>query len=265
MRPLLACVILAAAALFAGCIDYDEQITLKKDGSGRIEMRMAMDKESYRMMNEMAADMEEEGGPWSALSEEEIEGALKERKSKAKLVHYSESEEGSDKVWEMTFSFDSFADLTDIGMALDEENDPADTPFTFAEQEDGTWLFKRTLDVEEQQGAAPGAAGGTETPPGMPPGMPENMGEMDPEKLAEQMEKMAESMQKMAEQMQEQQARMEKDAGTRKIRFQATFPGEIVETNATNVDGKTAVWEYPLEKLFQMEGKVPALTARVRL
>ena len=264
MKHLLACLLLAAAALFAGCVDYDEQITLNKDGSGQIEMRMAMDKESYQMMEEMSAGVTQADGPWSSFSREEIESSLKDRDSKAKLLRYSESEEGKDKVWEMAFSFTSFKDLADIGEALDEENEPGETPFTFVEQGDGTWLFTRALDMDEQKAAAPGAGAEPEMTSQMPPGMQESIENLDPEALAAQMQELAKSMEKMAADMEKQQARMEEEGSQRKIRFRATLPGDIVESNATRVEGKTAVWEYSLEELFQMEGKMPALTARIK-
>jgi hypothetical protein len=34
-----------------------------------------------------------------------------------------------------------------------------------------------------------------------------------------------------------------------KMRFSITFPGKIIETNATTIDGNTAIWEYTLKEL----------------
>jgi hypothetical protein len=37
------------------------------------------------------------------------------------------------------------------------------------------------------------------------------------------------------------------------IKMVVTFPGEIIESNATSVDGNTATWEYSIEDMEKAE------------
>jgi len=68
----------------------------------------------------------------------------------------------------------------------------------------------------------------------------------------------------MGERFEKDKARMEADAAKRRIHFSVTFPGKIIESNATRVEGKTAIWEYKLSEMQKLEGRLPELTARVR-
>ena len=261
----------ALVALGLGCVDYDEQLHLNKDGSGRVSMKMAIDDENYQLMKEMAESFGETGaGPMGDVDETRIRAELKERNSKAKLEKYTESTRGGDRVWEMAFTFTGGDDLADIGAALDEEGSPH-APFTYEKQPDGSWLYRRDLEMDEEEtGAAVDMKAGEM---GLPAGIgedfdPENF---DAEEFAKKMEKQMEQLQKMAQkmetmepQLEERKESMEADAENRSVRFAATFPGNVIESNATKVEGKTAVWEYTIAELQAMEGKMPALTARVK-
>ena len=104
MQKRILIALLAAVALGFGCIDYAEKLELNKNGSGRVSMRMAIDDENYQMMKEMAESFgETESGPMGDVDESGIRAVLKERNSKAKLEKYSESMNGSDRVWEMVY------------------------------------------------------------------------------------------------------------------------------------------------------------------
>lgn len=251
---------LLVLGMFIGCVDYDERLTLNSDGSGRIEMRMAVDMESYETIRSLSDDMGDSDSPFAELDRVRIERSLKESGSKAKLEQYSEHEEGGDKVWEIAFSFKSTDDLVDISRAMDDEE--GEVPFTFEKISGGGWLFRRDL---EQQGGSSSSSysmgeGGMEIP---------DMGEIDPqnfdpEKMQAQMEEMMKNMEKMQKQVESHQAKIEEESVNRHIRFSVEFPGDVVESNATKVQGKTAVWEYRFNDLQKMNGEIPALTARVK-
>jgi len=95
----------------------------------------------------------------------------------------------------------------------------------------------------------------------MPPGMdPAKIAEMPAEErekmLAEMMKGLEENMKNLQANMggmeasaNQMQANMEESMKGRKIRFEVHFPGAIVESNATSVNGKVAVWEYDLDIL----------------
>jgi len=263
--------LVAAVVLGFGCIDYAEQLQLNKDGSGRISMKMAVDDENYQLMKEMAEAFGETGSaPMDGVDESRIRAVLKERNSKAKLEKYAESTRGGDRVWEMAFTFTGGDDLADIGAALDEDGDPS-APFTYEKQPDGTWLYRRDLEMDEDEASVVVDMKADEL--GLPAGIgegfdPENF---DTEEFAKNMEKQMEQLQKMAQKMEsmeprleERKASIEEDSKNRSVRFAVTFPGEVIESNATKVEGKTAVWEYTLVDMQAMEGKMPALTARVK-
>jgi phage terminase small subunit len=82
-------------------------------------------------------------------------------------------------------------------------------------------------------------------------------GDADPEE-GEQQEKMDEAMENLGEGLQSMFARMDKAH----VKITATFPGKIIESNATSVEGNTATWEYKGQAL--MTAGVPTLTARIQ-
>lgn len=251
---------LAVFALFFGCVDYDERMTLNKDGSGRVEIRMAVDKESYETLRSMGEEFGRTSSPLQELDRADVERKLKERNSKAKLERYSESEKGGDRVWEIAFTFESMDDLVDIGYALDEKNTEA--PFTFEKVAGGGWLYRRDLEQEGEDAAASYSMDeGIVEIPGMGEIDPQNF---DPSQLQAQMEEMMKNMENLQAQMEKQQAKIEQESTTRRIRFSVDFPGDVVESNATEVKGKTAVWEYRFDDIEKMGGKMPPHTARVK-
>ena len=266
---------LFAAALIllaTGCMDYDETIEIKKNGSGRIEMRMAMDTNAFEEMKAMAAAFGTEDQNPGDISEEEVRKQLKESGSKAKLEKYKEYKKDGDTIWEMTFTFEDPSDLSGVGMGM--EGGMGDAPFTWKKQSDGSWLFARLL--------SPASPGGM---PGTGPSSDEeteefDMEEFDPEMMAEQMKKLQEamegmeeggdmgafmeSMEKFGEDMEEKEAELEKASENRRFRFEVRFPGKIVDSNATEVKGKTAIWIYKLEDMEGLGGLNGRLTATIR-
>ncbi|MBN1827202.1 MAG: hypothetical protein JW958_13170 [Candidatus Eisenbacteria bacterium] len=273
MRRVTAVLAAALLAVAAGCMDYDETIDLNKDGSGTIEIRMAMDKEAYQDMRDLAEQFGEEQDDMLAdLSESDIRARLEEGGSQAKLLRYEESEEGSDRVWEMAFSFEKPEDLAHVGMTGDGDA----SAFTFTPRADGKWVYARAL------GAGAGDVSlGEDDSGGMPEGMedfdPESF---DPEQMQEAMKALGEAMADMEEMMSEEDMeemsrsmealgtmgkhaeRMEGEMEHRVFRFTVRFPGKVIESNATRVDGKTAVWEYKLADMDRLEGGFTAVIDR---
>jgi len=274
MRRTTAFLFLTILALGAGCMDYDETIHLNKDGSGTIEIRMAMDEEAYRSMLEMAEEYGEDvDGAMTDLSEEKIREQLAASGSKAKLLRYEESTAGTDRVWEMKLSFEKPEDLA----GLSETGEESAAMFTFAPGADGNWRYARILDPSGDAAVA----GEEEAVPGLPEGMEEfDAQSFDPEAMEEMMKELGEAMAEMEGMMSEkdmeemsrsmealggfgeQMERMEKDAENRSFRFTVHFPGEVVESNAGAVDGKTAVWEYRLADMQGLEGSLTAVIDR---
>ncbi len=260
----------------------------------RFAMDQEARKQAEDMANQMAAAFgdanpaEQSELPFADLDEKTIKAHLKERNSKAKLTYFKKSVKGGDEITELEMKFTGPADFDDIAYAIDPDEDSGnEVPFKFAKGSDGLWHFSRTLDEEgssfsmsdadtDGMDGAPGMAGmpgGDQAPPGAPdmsalfgginPADMANMSEKDREKaVSEMMENLQKNMgdlQKNLENMQNNmgdiEAQMNDSMKGRKIRFEVTFPGKIVDSNATSVKGKTAVWEYPLTEM--KDGNMP--------
>lgn len=280
MRLRIAFLLAGLLALGFGCMDYNEVLVLKKDGSGSMSMRLAVDKEARAEMEKMAGDMAEAFGgmgdmeeqmkdPFASLDEKRIRARLAEKKSNAELKRYKQYDKGQDEVTEMEIAFSNSDDLRDLAFAMADEEGAAaaEVPFTYDKGGDGLWHFTRNQGAGHGDMGMPGAAGGgmpggmTGMPgvsPGDAPKVPGLPSGFDPSKLAEmsddEREKMVADMMKglqenlgnMEENAEGMQARMEESIKGRKIRFEVRFPGKVVDSNATSVDGNTAVWEYAL-------------------
>lgn len=275
-RVLLGLVLLAAVAMM-GCFDYQEFMVLNKDGSGTLEMRLAMDMAMIEGMEAMAEsfgaeEVEEPVEEEEFISKNNIEKYLKENDAGVKLLSYEELEEEGMKVWKIKYSFEDLNSIHHITGSLNEdfdqmddfaEDEPAaeeeddDTPeLSFAQQDDGTWLFERGMDTGDQM-------------PGM--GMEGDMGMMDDtgdvdyeeepydDQPAEEEEEMSgddtTAMGDFAKQM-EEMSRMMSKVG---VKLTVQFPGEVVESNATKVEGNTATWEYKMSEM----GKFPDILRAV--
>jgi hypothetical protein len=80
----------------------------------------------------------------------------------------------------------------------------------------------------------------------------------DSEDAGDDMEEFGKAMEQMGQMMQAMTEAAQKSSLT----FTVTFPGKIVESNATRVEGNTATWEY---KLADLEGEQePVMTARIK-
>lgn len=272
MKRVLTLFAAAMLLLAAGCMDYDETIEIKKNGSGRIEMRMAMDTEALEEMKAMAGAFGAEDQSPGDISEDEIRKQLKESGSKAKLQKYKEYEKGGDTVWEIVFTFEDPSDLSGVGMGMD--GGMSNAPFTWNKQSDGSWLFTRLLSP-----AAPGDMPGIGSQSGEEP-EEFDMKEFDPEMMAEQMKKLQEAMaqmeeggdmgafmqnmEKLGENMEKKEAELKKASENRRFRFEVKFPGKIVDSNATEVKGETAIWIYRFEDMAGPGGPAGQLTATIR-
>lgn len=268
-----------------GCFDYDENMVINKDGSGTIEMRYAIDESYLKQIEEMNRQMaqqmgipaEETVGATSGMfNKDEIEEALKAEESGIVMTSYEESVTDGVRNYRLNFSFEDINKLYYLYMAVyPNDEDEYETnpgveyegeesfaeidsvpPTLFAEQDDGTWLFQREMADEEMSAEEEGAYGmgeeqsidsypedesGNEVDFGA---LSDILGEQGLEEalggLEAQMQGLEAQMQNMADQM-----------GEHHIRFTVTFPGTIIESNATSINGNTAVWEIKLDQMQQ--------------
>ncbi|MFQ5499628.1 MAG: hypothetical protein ACE5FH_08140 [Candidatus Zixiibacteriota bacterium] len=266
-----------------GCIDVEEHLTLNDDGSGKVAMHYAIAKSYFEQMqamqDEMMKDLPEEikaQMPQGSLvdqmfSKDRINEVLAEEASDIELLKYSRGEANESIVWDIEFSFEDINKLYVVYEALssdesDEEdyNQPQDSgkderpEKLLTRQDDGTLLFVRAFDDESQAGMGGSedeyTGGGenysSEEYPSESAGNDEYQVDADDSAALAMFGTSAEGMQSMAEEM-----------SKKTIRFTVTFPGEIVESNATSVDGNTATWEY---KLTEMNDNMPTQRAVIK-
>lgn len=269
MKKVLSLCLIGVLLAVVGCIDYQETITLNDDGSGTINIRYAINKayldqaaqfgegedsESYDEMDEMP-------------SEDEIREQLEMTESSVKLVSFEESETEKWRIWAMEFSFEKLSDFNEIGQALadEEDYDSSDEPQrSYVKQPDGMWLFAHSLsgggdagefelDEVYDETDMPSDSEFAEAMKQMQEAMGEYSDESEEEGDDEEMPEADSAMAALAEGME----MMFSGAAEAKLKLTVTFPGKIVETNATSVEGKTAVWEASLLSM------PPEMTAKV--
>jgi hypothetical protein len=249
----------------AGCIDYQETITLADDGSGTIKIRYALDKQFMDEAEQWEDSTKDETyeGSDEIPSEAEIRERIESTGSSVKLLSYEESENEKWRIWDMEFSFGDLADFDRLGKAISEEESAesgTEPERSYSRQPDGTWLFVHRF------------GGGGES---------WESGDVDHEmpsdsEFAEAMRQMEEEMREYSEddegseppddsagfddvmkELAEGMEMMFSGAAEAKMTLTVRFPGKIIESNATRVEGNTAIWE------SSMFDAPPKMTAKV--
>jgi len=294
--------LIIALITLTGCFDYDENLVINKDGSGTIEMHYAFEEAYLKQMEEMSRQMtqqmglppEEAGASSSKMFDKtEIEKALGAEESGIVMTSYEESVTDSVRHYKLNFSFKDINKLYYLYTAVypdDEEEYPNEgypgeeyagqespdetdevPPTMFAVQDDGTWLFQREMGDEQmnEEEGGPSGMSQEETEAYYSDDESESgsddevdfsalSGMMDQEGMEEALGGLGAEMQGLGEQMQNMAAQM----GKHHIRFTVSFPGSVVESNATSFDGNTAVWDLKLDQLQQGLSSMRAVIKR---
>lgn len=260
VKILLVPVIILIAVLFTGCFDYEETMVFNEDGSGTITMKYSVEKayieqmqQMYKQMAEGMPGVEIPEDPFSEMFDKEnIEASLAENNNEVTLVDYVVTETENARVWDMKFAFQDINNLDKLYEAVspedeytyvEESEEPAEELFALVtKQDDGSYLYLRPMDdmeMEEDQESEEDYYPEAESEE-------DYSGSESEEEYAEQLdagiEQLTESVNSMAESM-----------GNHTMVFKVTFPGKVVESNATKIDGNTATWIY---KFNEMEGKL---------
>lgn len=253
---------------FAGCLDYEEVLVLNADGSATIQMKYAVDKvyldqmkAMYEQMAQYMPDMEVPGDPADLMFDKaHIDQSLAAENSGITLLNYEVSSTDKAQIWNMGFAIADINNIEALDKALSpqedqyeqyEESEPVEEQPLLTKQDDGTLLFYRSIGDDIASGDL--GFGGDEEG--------DYQGEEyddsdDPlsnalgEQLEEELGQFVEGLDDIADGMRDH-----------KLKFTVTFPGEIIESNATSVDGNTAVWEYSLE---QIQNDTPPQTAVIK-
>lgn len=295
MKRMMAVLILAAVFALTGCIDYTEELTLNADGSGSVKMHIVMDKAFLRDMEQLSGeygDSTEEDNE-EICSEEEMRAALAAMNSGIELVEYTKDESEESLEYRFEFKFSDYADFADLQYACgepDQSTSETGFEFTYEQQPNGSWLFRRFTDGAEEVDYGSSGPDDQMMADAKPLPNDEYSGDeevvdpdqVDMDKLGEAMKELGEAMQGMAtpetegedydesagmdfnsmmEGMAASMRRAQEDMKNHKLTYIVHLPGAVSESNATDVSGNTAKWEYTLD---QADKKPSVLEASVK-
>ena len=273
-----------------GCIHYEEEITLRANGSGEATLHYWM---SSAMVN-MGALLEQTDKAGPKFTEEAIRKDF-EGLEGVQLTEVKLKEEGGNHHAFLKIQFEDVERLSALGREWMEES------ITFR-RERGKLFFTRTLKVKAtgpaqaaptrssavpRPGAAwaahqgPRGAGEKSLPPGgkgeTPPGggtvgLGETLGEMG-RKLGEGLEKMGQQLEQALKSPPIQKGKssldetftqmMETAFGSYRLKFTVHFPGPVLEVDSRGrQEGNTASWDFSLGTLMAGEGVVMRAMAR---
>jgi len=251
MRTRIAPRVLPLLLLFSlGCFEIEQSVVLERDLSGTAQFTIGVDMEpmAYMMASmqkafsgdkssptdaeleaarqQMLAQKDASPNPFERINEEEIEQGLPEG---IELLGVEITNEGLQALMKVRFSFDHIAKLSEIDLSGDDEAETVeDNPDEMIDDAFGALIFTDEGDTMLLT-----------TPPINPL-----------EKLGSRPEMAMADMGGMGATLFE----------NLRVAFEITLPFEVVEHNATRVDGDTYHWEYTYETLSKMaeSDEVPA-------
>jgi len=215
--------VFAAALTLSGCIKVDQTVSINPDGSGTLDMIYGMSEQTIAQleaMEQMAAGMKEEG------TEAESDSPLDFDEAEVREKFAQEKPEGVQLLDVSSESRDGWKYMK-VKLAFDDLDSLKNTEFfedselTLTKNAEGNYVLVQKLGSDDM---------------GLPGSQTESEG-------AQGMDEKA--MQAMAAMF----------AGLR-IAMTVAVPGEIIDTNATQVEGNRASWVYDIDKDPQILSKL---------
>lgn len=261
---------LAGLLLLSGCMEYEESLVIYPDGSGTIQMKYAIDKTYFDQMREMYKTMAETmpgsdipSDPTEMMfNKDKIDSSLIQQDRGVALIDYKKYRDEQSDIWEMGFSFDDVNKLYIIGSVITPEDQSDMEPEAttddiikiYTKQPDGTFKYYRPLDdYDTGEGTVDDAYNDYESD------SPEygNEDEDNASGATDEAQQVDEEIQDLFTNL----ADSAQDLGDKMIIFHVTFPGKIIESNATTIEGNTATWQY---KLSEINGDIPVQEATIQ-
>ena len=211
-------VLLAMAALMSGCVQMHMDTEIKKDGSGTMDMTLSLSKVLTDAVEEMGSEgMDDDIGEITELldiEENELKKAIKDHD--VKLKKYKRSEVEGRQTLNVVFEF---KDLEGLSYAMSEVMGEGDGGMAVVDIGNGQYALRpyeynwpeKAEEEEDIEDADESMSGD----------------DMDPEAMQKQMELMGKLMGAM---------------GELDISMKITVPGDIIESNAPVVEGRTSIW-----------------------
>ncbi len=214
-RFLTMMLMVALAAMMSGCIQMHMNTEIEKDGSGTMEMTMSLSAVVTEAINEMGTegmdDDMEEIGDLMKMEKSELEESIKDLD--VELVKF---EQGIVEERETVQIKLKFKDLENLSLALRSIMGGEDNGLAIVDNGDGNFVLRPYEydwpPLPEEEVEADEA---------------EDTEEVDPEEMQKQMALMGKLMGAM---------------GELDISMKMTVPGDIIESNAPTVEGRTSIW-----------------------
>ena len=227
-RLLILSALLATAFLATGCIQVKWDSVIEKDGSGTMDMTMSLSKVLTESMDDLKALNQDDSmdGLDELMSADKDELQKKLKPYGVKITKFEDKMVDGRKTMEIGYEFKDLEGLSQamnaMGTGSDDEGlavfDNGDGTYTLGTYDYG-WPAPAEEEEEEEEAANP-------------------MDEMDPEMMGKQMEIMGKLMGAMSE---------------LDVRMTLTVPGDIVETNAPEQDGRTSIWSINASNMMSMD------------
>lgn len=236
-------VVLLALLACAGCITMHSNTVIEKDGSGTAEMEFGMSvsvAEALLEMQEMdqSGQSEMELPAFDDIEKGEIEKAIKP--FDVKLTNFEKNTVDGRQVVKMAFEFKDLRGLSAaMTVAMGGSGENTGEGMGIFDAGDGNLILKQAQydfsDLEMPSGKAEEEAA-EEAAPAQP----------NPEDMQKQMELMGKLMGAISEM---------------DVRIAITVPGDIVESNAPEQDGRTSIWTINAENMMTQGGDLdPVIT-----
>lgn len=256
---------LLCALLIAGCIDYEETLELKADGSGTMAMHLTVYKKYFEVMSEMmasfSADSVQDSSMFKLFTRKDLEKKLKERKSTVKLLDFKEQMTESTVVYDLKYSFKDLQEMIEISGQMGKNemmggsgSEPTSkSEITFRQDKSGQWQYARGFEaadmgemIQPEEDTSEPESASLDTA-----GSADSLAEPLAEAFDTAMAQMGSLMTGMTEMM-------TKAFANHKMRMTVKFPGTVVKSNATSTNGNTAVWEYKFTDLTKAPKQLQA-------
>ncbi len=228
MKRLLASILVLAVALLGGCMKVHLETNIEKDGSGTCTIEYGMAREVADAMDKLQEmDSESMGGgdmpDFSDMKRAEMEETC--QAAGVKLIDHQYADDAEGRKLTMTFGFDDVAKLSQVLNSVT-EGDGDGGHLGIFEAEDGNFILQ-TVAGEAQ------ADGDDEDED-----MDDPMGQDSPADMQATMQYMGVLMSHISDM---------------DIRMAITVPGDIISSNAMEVDGRTSIWAINAANMMQAE------------
>ncbi len=232
MKILLKIFVLAAlAAMMTGCVQMHMDTEIKKDGSGTMDMTLSLSKVLTDAIEEMGTeDMDDDIGNITAimdLDKKDLEKTVKSHDVKVKK--FKKSVVDGRETLHVTFQFKS---LEGLSYAMSEVMGESEGGMAIIDIGNGQYALRpyeyhwpAKAEEKEEEVAEEEM----------------NMDDMDPAKMQKQMELMGKLMGAM---------------GELDVSMKITVPGEIIKSNAPDVEGRTSTWSINSSNMMTAGGSM---------